>query len=82
MADVTSCETVYWLIDYFAISHNTLCLPPQILQGLLSSNAFGKMQYSKEHMRTMVHANFGGQQSVLRGIRKIVENFYYIHKCI
>ena len=33
-------------------------------------------------MRTMVHANFGGKQSVLRGIRKIIENFYYIHECI
>lgn len=53
--------------DYFRIPRNTLCLPPKLV---MSSNALRKMHYSQEHLKTMVHAKFGGKQSVLRGIRK------------
>ena len=28
-------KTVYWLIDYFPISLNTLCLPPKFCTGIV-----------------------------------------------
>ena len=40
---------------------------PQILHKLLSSNALGKMQYSQEHFKTMVYAEFGGAIRVYYG---------------
>ena len=40
---------------------------PQILHKLLSSNALGKMQYSQEHFKTMVYAEFGGANRVYYG---------------
>ena len=58
-------------IDYFRIPHNTLRLLPQILQRLLLSNALGKMQFSQEHLKTMVYAKFGGQTESIMGDSKI-----------
>ena len=54
------------LIDYFPIAHSTLCLPPN----------FGKMQYSQEHLKTMVYAEFGGQTECIMGNWKI-ENYLF-----
>ena len=44
---------------------------PQILHKLLCSNALGKMQYSQEHFKTMVYAEFGGQTECIMGNSKI-----------
>ena len=36
-----------------------------------SVNALGKMQYSQEHLKTMVYAEFGGQTECIMGNWKI-----------
>ena len=64
-------ENVKKAIDYFRIPHNTLRLLPQMLQRLLFANALGKMQYSQEHLKTMVYAKFGGQTESIKGDSKI-----------
>ena len=44
-------------IDHFRIPHNTLLLPPKYcIFELLSS----KMQYSQDHLKTMVYAKIWG----------------------
>ena len=50
---------------FFVISVGSIyysLFAPQILHKLLSSNVLGKMQYSQEHLKTMVYAKFGGQR--------------------
>ena len=42
--------------------------PPPTLHKLLSSNALGKIQYSQEHLKTMVYAKFGRQTECIMGI--------------
>ena len=57
-------------IDYFRVPHNTLLLPPKycIFQ-LLSS----KMQYSQDHLKTMVYAKIWGQTECIIGDSKMRE---------
>ena len=48
-------------IDHFRIPHNTLLLPPKYcIFELLSS----KMQYSQDHLKTMVYAKIWGANRV------------------
>ena len=48
-------------IFYFQIPHNTLCLPHQILQKPLFSNAPGSTTFFQEYLKTIPYAKFGGQ---------------------
>ena len=48
--------------DYFRIPRTTLCLP---------KNALRKMHYSQEHLKTIVHAKFGGQTECFKGNSEI-----------
>ena len=50
---------------------------PPTLHKLLSSNALGKIQYSPEHLKTMVYAKFGRQTECIVGDLK-VENSYFL----
>ena len=51
--------------------------PPPTLHKVLSSNALGKIQYSQEHLKTMVYAKFGGQTECIMGDLKI-ENSHFL----
>ena len=38
------------------------------------------MQYSQEHLKTMVYVKFGGQTECIMGNWKIENRYQYIHK--
>ena len=59
-------------------SYHLTCLHTEVgitrqmkLNWLLSSNTLGKMQYSQEHLKTIVYANFEGQRECIMGYSKI-----------
>ena len=70
LRDLVRCSN-HWAtgdsIDYFPIAHNTLCLPPKFC----ITYCLGKIQYSQEHLKTMVYAEFGGQTECIMGNWKI-----------
>ena len=52
--------------------YNTLCYPhPQLYISYCLQMLLGKIQYSKEHLKTMVYAKFGGQTEHIMGDSKI-----------
>ena len=52
-----------YIILYFPVPHNTLCLHKPLFL-----NAPGSIAFSQEHFKTISYAKFGGRQSVLWGI--------------
>ena len=85
-------KTVYWLIDYFPISLNILCLPPKFCTGIVFK-CFWENAVLQGAFENSGSCKFfflagrggwgggGGATECISGDSQI-ENFYYIHKCI
>ena len=69
-------------IDYFPIAHNTLCLPPKFCITYCLKMLLGKMQYSQEHLKTMVYAEFGGQTECVMGNWKTENKRNCVHNAV
>ena len=65
----------HFIILYFPIAHNALCLPPKFC----GNYCFGNVQSSQENLKTIVYAKFGGQTKCIVGNWKI-ENMAMSHK--
>ena len=68
---------------YNALCYLLLPPPPQLCISYCLQMLLGEIQYSKEHLKTMVYAEFGGQTERIMGDSKI-DNSYSIKilKCV